>query len=452
MNNVPVSEDTNYLNNLAAGNYDFTVTDANLCHATWNGSLLQPESLSLNIHTKNVNCTGSKLGTAKAMVSGGIVPYVYEWSNGASDDSIYNLNTGQYTLLVKDLNMCAVDDTFEISQNTEVQIEILTDNPISCHNLSDGILRAEARDGVPPYIYKWQEGPQNSTYAGLSQGEYHVTVSDNDGCIGDQSIVLNDPDPLIPLIDITHVQCYNGEDGSLLLNATGGSGLYDYYFGGIKISGNSINELKAGKYALKVADSKECESDTSIFITQPARLSIAVDRQNTISPFCPDWQNGVLTISVSGGTRSYTYNWEGYSSQDSVLSNIKQDVYKVTVTDAHNCVTDTTIRFKALHDNCLGIPSAFTPNYDNFNDSWEIRYMTEDGQEILFNEVYPYGEIKIYDRIGNLVYHCSGGCPEDWKGEDNQGRKLPVDTYYFIIDLNNEDNKEPLKGIVTIIR
>ena len=78
--------------------------------------------------------------------------------------------------------------------------------------------------------------------------------------------------------------------------------------------------------------------------------------------------------------------------------------------------------------------------------------MTEDGSEVKFNQVYPEGKIKIYDRAGNLVYECTGGCPQDWNGEDTHGRQLPVDTYYYIIDLNTTDDNPPLKGIVTIIR
>jgi gliding motility-associated-like protein len=100
----------------------------------------------------------------------------------------------------------------------------------------------------------------------------------------------------------------------------------------------------------------------------------------------------------------------------------------------------------------LGIPTAFTPNYDFANDTWEINYINQDGGEASFNEIYPDGEIEIYDRLGSLVYRCTGGCAESWNGEDLKGRALPVDSYYFIIQLNNGKDTPPIKGVVTIIK
>jgi hypothetical protein len=57
----------------------------------------------------------------------------------------------------------------------------------------------------------------------------------------------------------------------------------------------------------------------------------------------------------------------------------------------------------------------------------------------------------VYDRLGNLVFRCTGGCPQAWNGEDLLGRELPVDSYFYIIELNTGD-QTPLKGTVTIIR
>jgi gliding motility-associated-like protein len=211
--------------------------------------------------------------------------------------------------------------------------------------------------------------------------------------------------------------------------------------------------LKLGTYTLVITDTRNCEADTLVIIRQPMKLTIARDQQNTVPPFCPDWENGTLAIRVSGGTRDYSFAWTGYGDEaDSVLSDIKEGTYTVSITDAKGCNTDTTFKLKAMNSNCLGIPSAFTPNDDEANNTWNISYMIEDGTEIPFNEVYPNGVIQIYDRLGNLIYRCTGGCPAEWNGEDNKGQSLPVDTYYYIIELNNGNGEAPLKGIVTIIR
>ena len=100
---------------------------------------------------------------------------------------------------------------------------------------------------------------------------------------------------------------------------------------------------------------------------------------------------------------------------------------------------------------CLGIDSiyvvvgvipydAISPNSDGMNDVWEI----------LDIENYPSATIKIFNRWGEVVHQCLGGSAYiAWDGIF-EGELLPVGTYYYVIDLNN--NEEPQTGPITIIR
>jgi gliding motility-associated-like protein len=85
------------------------------------------------------------------------------------------------------------------------------------------------------------------------------------------------------------------------------------------------------------------------------------------------------------------------------------------------------------------IPNAFTPNGDGINDLWNIKSI----------EAYPQCIISVYSRYGALVYQ-SKGYPRSWDGTSN-GSPVPTGTYYFIINLN-EDNSKPLTGYVAVIR
>jgi gliding motility-associated-like protein len=453
-NGTILNDSTGHLSGIRAGNFSLKITDSNNCNLNWSGSLSEPLILDVDIAHTNVNCTGAVLGTATAEGTGGNGPYLFNWNSGQTTSGINNLNLGDYNVTITDANSCQAMDTVTILQNTEVIIDIEIKEQISCNGMSDGVLLAIATDGVEPYNYSWTNGgPASNTYTGLSEGTYTVTVIDNDGCEGSETIDLTDPEPLVPYFEVNDVSCFSFKNGTVSLDATGGNGNYRYYWDNNLLTNNEVNDLFAGNYFLTVQDEQNCQADTMIQINQPARLRIKIDEQSTVRPFCPDWQNGVLSLAVSGGTRNYTYSWD-YSTgeQDSVITTIKEGWYEVTVTDAHGCVADSAFNLKALNDNCLSIPTAFTPDGNYANDFWEIRYMTETGAEVTFDVVYPAGEIKIYDRLGNLVYRCTGGCPEDWNGEDMHGRLLPVDTYYFLIDLNNGDRHEVLKGIVTIIR
>jgi gliding motility-associated-like protein len=75
------------------------------------------------------------------------------------------------------------------------------------------------------------------------------------------------------------------------------------------------------------------------------------------------------------------------------------------------------------------------------HDYWEIRNMY----------MFPSADIQVFDRWGRLVYRSDGGYSNDWNGDDMNGRGLPMDTYYYIIDLK-VDGVEPVTGTITIIR
>jgi gliding motility-associated-like protein len=452
-NGTLLPQDTATLENLGVGDYQLTVTDTNQCSIAWSGSLTEPAALEVTFTIENVNCTGTVPGNIQSHVAGGIAPYGFAWNNGATTPDISGLDTGTYVLTVQDLNLCQVSETAVVEQNTGVLIEIQVTDPISCNQASDGEIKAVPSGGVGPYTHVWQNGPSTQLYAGLGEGSYTVTVTDQEGCVGDQTIELNDPDPLRAVFAVNDALCYGSADGFVDLDAEGGTAVFRYYWNDNLLSGSTADHLTAGIYALRIVDIENCMTDTLVEVGQPDKLSVFLDERYTVYPFCPDWQNGAVAVQVSGGSRAYEYLWLDYPEEhDSILSEVKEDSYSLRIIDQHNCVADTTIRLTAQNSTCLGIPSAFTPNFDNANDIWDISYITEDGGEATFHEVYPNGVIQVYDRLGNLVYRCTGGCPEAWNGEDLKGMALPVDSYYYIIELNTGDDMGPLKGIVTIIR
>ena len=452
-NGSSLGRDTSFIDNLQEGIYHLVMQDANGCQISWQDTLKQPSALMLTIESHNINCTGTVLGSAQAIVSGGVPDYDYNWENGSTTSAISGLNAGAYELTLTDMNQCVAKDTAIIEQNTEVLVEIKVLNAISCNKGSDGLLEAVASDGVGSYGYEWQDGSAEQTLSNVPEGTYSVTVTDEGGCVGNATIDLADPESLIPVVSVADASCFDFNDGLIELGAMGGTPGYTYHWDNKTVNGNEVGNLKAGAYSFIVTDAENCETDTLVIIGQPARLTITWDENNSVIPYCSEWHNGAVAVKVSGGTRSYDYEWVDFSEEgDSVLENITEGKYTVAVTDAHGCFTDTTIILKSQNNTCLVVPTAFTPNpeLDNANNTWEVMYISEDGSEEPFSARYPGGTMKIYDRLGNLVYHCSGGCPETWDGEDMKDMRLPVDTYYYVIDPGH--GASSLRGIVTIIR
>lgn len=99
-----------------------------------------------------------------------------------------------------------------------------------------------------------------------------------------------------------------------------------------------------------------------------------------------------------------------------------------------------TVRDNTLPDAiCLIIPEAISPNRDLINDVWNIEN----------TELYPRIEITIYNRWGQALWKSERGYPIPWDGR-SRGEELPVDSYHYIIDLNN--GSKPIVGSITIIR
>jgi len=439
---------------LIAGAYSLSITDANNCRVDRNIVMDPPEPLGLTIDTTSVDCTGDSKGTARANASGGIVPYQFSWSDGQASDYATGLDTGTYNVTVTDHNGCYITGIIDIDQDPTVEFDMIVTKEISCYLGSDGIITVDVTSGIPPYAFKWNVDSVTSSLTGVGEGSYNVMVTDSKGCKFSRTLQVNGPERISPLATVFDALCYGSADGEVSLDASGGSGSYHYWLDGEAVSGTTVSGLIAGSYSLHTIDFRECAVDTTITVGQPEKIMVSIDETNTLLPFCPDWRNGTLVVTATGGTPAYEYSWQDYPEiSDSVLPDVKEGFYAVRVTDQQNCFADTTFNLVSQQNSCLDIPTAFTPNNDGANDFWDISYMNEQG-EAPFYTVYPNGSIKIYDRWGTLVFQCENGCHDMWRGQDLKGRELPSDSYHFIIELNIGDGRPDIieKGAVTIIK
>ena len=153
---------------------------------------------------------------------------------------------------------------------------------------------------------------------------------------------------------------------------------------------------------------------------------------------CIDDSDGIAYVYPVGGNQGYTYLWSNGDISD-VNVQLSNQWYSVIVTDVLGCTgTDSVFIDKTLIG-CVDPVDAFTPNDDDYNDTWVIDNM----------ELYPEADVQIFNKWGTRVYH-SQGLYEPWNGMSH-GAKSPAGLYYWIINLNVPD-REILKGTITIIR
>lgn len=187
------------LTNIAAGNYHVTFTDANGCKDSLTVSITEPQQL-LNIikNLSGIKCFGDANAGIDIEVNGGISPYIFSWSNGATTQNLNNLTNGMYVLQMTDSNGCQLIDTTLILQPDSLQLSLYSPLQFNSHNISfangtDGSVDLTASGGTAPYSYLWSNNSNTEDIYNTAAGQYNVIVTDSNGCISSASIVLTEP-------------------------------------------------------------------------------------------------------------------------------------------------------------------------------------------------------------------------------------------------------------------
>lgn len=446
------------LTGLVRGIYSLTVQDNNNCVVIEEYELIEPDSLIIISFMKEDKFCSTP-GIGEVIVSGGVPVnsspgnYYYLWSNGETTSRTETLETGEHQIEITDWNGCKTDSSFTILFYSEIEIGIEIVQPVSCNAGNDGIIKViPILNANPPFpSVTWNGTPGGSIYYGASAGTYIAEVFDSKGCFDTDTFELIQPDSIVADFTPFQPSCYGFNDGYILLNASGGNGSYSYAYNDSILDSDIAGNLYAGTYQFMITDSKNCTGEATITITQPDELIITELVDERTPPTCPDLPDGTIVVTAQGGNEEYTFMWEENQTTGNTITGIKEGYYGVSVTDANGCTSNETIFLEAEHPECLIIPSAISPNGDQINDFWDIVSLLDENNELAF--VYPEMIVKIYNRWGKMVWESKRGYPrsEAWKGTDRAGRELPVDSYHYIIYLNNESGVT-LKGSITIIK
>ncbi len=424
-------------NDLSGGQYYVTITDAKDCEIYDTAIIFEPELLEAVITGENSSCYGYEDGMASVEITGGNGGYSINWNpGGQTTSSISGLSSGTYVANVIDSKGCAASDEISISEPDEIINNIYSEN-ITCFGYSNGQIIITPQGGITPYTYQWSHSALfiDSLATSLAPGDYSISVVDDNNCLEVSFVEITQPDPLTLTATKEDITCYGLDDGYISLSMFGGTPEYTYNWSN-GLTTNSGDQLPPGTYQINISDIHDCQVDTNILIDEPNKLTLT---PAVVRPTCPDIRDGSIELNISGGRTPYIIYWDdGFNEEN--LYEIRSGIYEVLVTDSSSCETDSTFIVKSAFDDCIDIPSAFTPNDDGVNDTWVID----------MQGLYPNAEIEVFDRWGKIVFY-SKGYEEDqyWDGTYN-GRKLPMDAYYYIIHLKN--GAERISGTVTIMR
>jgi len=326
---------TSTVNGLSVGTYTVTVTDQNGCTATASATIeLSPEGIWVDITTTHVTCFGGNDGSAASVVTTGVAPYSYAWSNGGNTPTISNLTAGTYTVTVTDVNGCEGIFTTEVTQPTQLTATI-SSTSIDCGQ-NNGSASVMVNGGTPGYTYMWNNGATTQDISGVSAGTYTVTATDANGCTVVSSTMINDNNTLaVGPVNTSDPTTAGGTDGSIDIEVTGGTGPYTYMWSNGATT-QDISGLSAGCYTVTITDAVGCSITSTHCVNDPDMLNIEV---TTTDNGCMGNNMGTATATPTDGTSPYTYMWSTQTGfplgTTQTITGLTNGTYLVTVTDAN---------------------------------------------------------------------------------------------------------------------
>ena len=328
--------------NLAAGNYNVTVTDANGCAGVLSATVNNSNSPTASIQSSsNVACNGGNNGTATVTPAGGTSPYSFIWSAAAQTTQMASgLSAGVYNVTVQDAASCIATSTVTITEPTAIAVNIntATTTDVSCKGGANGIAGVIASGGTGGFSYIWNTGASTQDITGLLAAVYTVTVTDANSCTSAQNLNITEPTAIIANASGVNITCNGLNNGSASVASSGGISPYTYSWSNAANTA-SITGLVAGAYSVVITDANGCTvSSNGVTITEPAAITSGI---TATDPSSAGGFNGNINIAPTGGTAPYTYNWSNGASIQN-LSNISAGTYSVTITDANACTFTTS--------------------------------------------------------------------------------------------------------------
>ena len=405
---------TNILENLTADSYSVIVQDAAGCDTTLEATITSPTNVDFFSLGGGDSCFGDEfsfIATVDTAADDRITNYFWEFGEGASIATA----TGEtpppvtYTALglpeirlIVSTEKCGelaphivngIDNpaSFTIQSCCDINGITLTAlaDSTSCDDTQDGQIRLSI-DTDPitlPANIDWESGEDTETLNNLGPGSYSVTVTNLAGCEENTTAIIVAPEALTFMSEQIEPSCGGGTDGRISILAEGGSGNYQYDFGGSGFQDeNVVDDFPIGDYLITVIDGNGCRAEEMVSLAEKV---LATDPANVTEPTCFGDGDGRIAIQVTNGTSPFEYNINGSSfSPSTALSDLEAGNYSIIIRDAEQCLgsIDVIVTQPDVVDvnmqtvqniSCFGerdgqLRATATGGDNNFSYSWDI--------------------------------------------------------------------------------
>ena len=370
--------------------------------------LLVTPNIEIFYSVSNVDCYGNSTGAIDLQIITGSPSYTFNWSNNATSEDINGLfGDSIYSCSIVDSAGCVLDTSIYVSQPSPLAVSENVVN-VSCFNGNDGSITLSIFGGTPIYTVDWGAIDTLNLFAGF----YSYEIIDANGCVYFDSAEVTQPNPIEISVFAEDISCFGYNDGLIEVTVLPGAGVpgFSYEWTGPNLftgSTNNIYNLFAGDYFLTITDANNCELDTMITLDQPANLpqntNIQISDYNGYNISCNGFNDGWVSVIVTGGYEPYTYLWSNNSTMDSIYD-LTSGTYVLEVTDSLGCVI--VFDFPLIEPTVLVSSINATTDYNGYNISC---YGFNDGaiQATVSGGVpnydYFWNSIELSDSITNLT-------------------------------------------------
>jgi gliding motility-associated-like protein len=359
---------SNSFTGLAAGSYTITVKDANNCTSSTIKVITQPAVLAITDDgTSPASCANTTDGASFITPTGGSAPYTYAWTGPSSftsttQDQVYNLAPGTYSVTVTDANACSATLTnLVVTSPPAINIATVATN-VLCYQGSTGAINATITGGSPAFTFQWKKNGSNfattEDLTNLTAGTYVVTVTDGNFCQQTSaSVVITEGAALAATTAATSAAICSGANAVFTITGTAGN-VVTYNING---GSNTTATIGVGGTATVTVTAATANQTLNLVSVSNGSCSNAITGTASVTVNAlPTANAGVdqtvcagASVTLSGaGTGTYAWNNSvtngvAFTAVNATALSITT-TYTLTVTNANGCTNtdqvDVTVK------------------------------------------------------------------------------------------------------------
>ena len=442
--NDGVYQPGNSFNNLDSGSYMVSVKDASGCIDSIPAVVRQDGKPGIQASVSGFSCS-TKKGSITVMATLGTSPYYFSKDNVSFQPGnvFTNLDTGSYSITVKDASGCVSDTIISIHANC-VSLSATASADTCGKGL--GSINALAFGGTAPYKYSINgtDFQDSGLFEGLKEETYTVIVKDAANLTDSMALPIDNKGIPVSVNAGNDVSVCRGEKANLQATSDGTEFSWSpqYFLSDPGILNPKVIPDTTTMYIITARNGNCSATDSITVFVNPMPQAFA--GKDTIAFLNQPLQLNGKDLAGAGNS---SYSWSPPSGlnnphiSDPVAMPANDITYVLTITTVHGCESSAQVNIKVFNRPEIYVPTAFTPNGDGLNDILKAK---------------PFGLkefrlFRVYNRFGQLVFSTTDAT-NGWNGFFHS-KSQPAGVYIWVAE-GISYNKTVIRrnGTVTLLR